>query len=207
MRIQGKTIVLAVVAALLLLVNLVDRGSGERIAEQLPVIHAFDRDEVTRVEITSAAEKVVLEKKDDTWIVVAPYQALADQVAVRDLLMNFRKEVGVDIRVDSGNLDTYGLDTTNGIVVEVFTTGKTPDISFTVGNDAPGGASFVRLSGDDAVYRARVGGRHRYEKAAADWRNRVILGFDKDRAAALSVRQGGKLTLHAARGEIGRAHV
>jgi hypothetical protein len=211
MRATKKTAVLAAVAGALLALNLVDSGTGSRLAEQLPLIEALPRDEVTRIEISTAVNTVVMEsaaiedalgvgEDKRVWRLVAPIEGEADQVAVRTLLNNFRKDVTLDVKVDEGNLVDYGLDANNGLVVEIFRGGDEPDLSFTVGFDGPGGTSFIRLSGDDAVYRARVGGRHRYDKKGAEWRNRVLMGFQSKEAVALGVQQEGVETLRLVRG-------
>lgn len=208
---QRKTLLLAVVALALLGLNFIDRGSGSRLAEQLPAIEALPRDEVTRIELSSAVQKIVLEGElieaadgagEDKrfWRVVAPIEGDADQIAVRTLLNNFRKDVPLDVKVDEGNLEEYGLDATNGLVVEVFRGDAEPAASFTLGFDGPGGTSFVRLSGEEAVYRARLGGRHRYDKKPAEWRNRVLLDFEAASVAGLTVTQGGQITLALSRG-------
>lgn len=212
MKATQKTALLAAVAGALLALNLVDSGTGARLADQLPTIEALPRDEVTRIEISTAVNKVVMEsaavegadgvgETKRTWTLAAPIQGEADQVAVRTLLNNFRKDVTLDVKVDEGNLEDYGLDANNGLVVELFRGGDEPDLSFTVGFDGPGGTSFIRLSGDDAVYRARVGGRHRYEKKAAEWRNRVLMGFQSKEAVQLVVQQEGVETLRLVRGD------
>jgi len=202
MKLHAKTWALLALTALLLLLNFTDSGSGERLAAELPVIPAIDKTEATRVEISSAIEKVILERSpaegDDPgrWGLTAPAEGDADQILVRSLLNQFRKEASVDIKVDEGNLDEYGLDAGNGIVVEIWTTGEDPAISLTVGFDAPGGSSFVRLSGDDAIYRARVGGRRRVERRGSDWRNAVILDVASIDVAGVEVEnQAGGFTL------------
>jgi len=211
-----KTVVLAVVAVALLALNLVDAGTGARLAQELPTIEALPRDEVTRIEIRTAVSTVVLDgvpvegadgvgEDKRLWQLTAPISGEADQVAVRTLLNHFRKDVTLDVKVDEGNLDEYGLDANNGLLVELFRGGEEPDLSFTVGFDGPGGTSFIRLSGDDAVYRARVGGRHRYEKKPAEWRNRVLLGFQSAEAVQLVVQQEGVESLRLVRGPGGDA--
>ncbi len=204
-----KTVWLAGVALVLLALNLVDRGNRARVESALPTLPAVDREAVTRIEVSNAVTKVVLEKFDETagdkkqsvWHITAPIEADADQIAIKELLKVFRKETPMDARVDRGNLDDYGLDPGNGIVFEAWEGEGEPVLSFTVGKDAGGGASFIRLSGDDAVYRARVGGRHRYDKKPSEWRNRLLMGFDKNHASAIEVVQGGRVTLHVVRGE------
>ena len=210
MNARTKTMWLSVVAAGLLLANLVDRGSAERLSAALPVVEAIPRDEVSRIEISTAVQTTVLEVaemeeatvlEDRQWRLVAPIKGDADQVAVRSLLNNFRKDLTLDVKIDEGNLEEYGLDATNGLIVELFCGEVEPELSFTVGFDGPGGTSFIRLSGDEAVYRARVGGRRRYERGPSEWRNRVLMGFESASVARLSVQQKGGETLRVVQAE------
>ena len=198
MRTTTKTGVLAALVAVLLGLNLIDAGTGERLRDTLPTLEAVSRENATRIELTTASTKTVLTAipvpdagpgaDAVRWELSAPISGAADQQAVKAMLASFRKEVPLDVKVDEGNLTDYGLDPGNGVVVEIWRDQQAePAVSFTVGFDSPGGSSFVRLSGDDAVYRARVGGRHRYDRKPAEWRNRVLLDFDEDQVAALQV--------------------
>lgn len=198
MKLTRRTLLYLVVVGLLGLLNLLpDRQPGGE--DSLPTLAAVDRDAVTRVEISDAVNKVVLKQEDGAWRVTAPYEAPADEGAIKALLATFRKEISVDVQVDRENYDKYGLDAGKGLVFEAWTSGDEPALSFTVGLDANGGSSFVRLSGDTAVYRARVGGRVRYEKEPTAWRNRVLLDFESDRLATMSITRPD-LTLHIGHG-------
>jgi Domain of unknown function (DUF4340) len=210
MKPASKTLALAALALVLGLLNLLDRGTGQRVADELPRLPALEREQVQRIEISTALEKVVLEREsgggdkaldggEGRWRLRAPSEGEADQVGVRTLLNQFRKETPIDVRVDQGELEKYGLDAGAGIVVELFAGDREPALSFTVGNDAPGGSSFVRLSGSEAIYRARVGGRQRYQRSAAEWRNRVLLDYAVEDFDALTVNQGDQTTLHLTR--------
>lgn len=207
-----KTMALALLALLLLVVNLVDGGSTGRLAADRPVLPAVDRDTAARIEIASAIEKVVLTgtptgnvgvgEDKVAWALSGPITGDADPISVRNLLAIFRKETPLDAQVDTGNLDTYGLDAGNGILVEIWQgAAEAPHLSLTVGNDGPNGTSYVRLSGSDAVYRARVGGRARYAKAAAEWRNRRVFDLDPPQVAALDVTRPGLPPLRLVRTE------
>ncbi len=200
MRPTQKTIVLFVAFVVLVAMNFVDVGTGYRLSEQLPALSSLDRKAVDRIELSSATWKIVLEGIDEdtdsekptkVWRLRAPIEGDADQIAVRTLVAQFRKEIPLDAKVDAGNLDQYGLDAGGGLVVEFFEGGEEPAVSFTMGKEGPGGSTFIRLSGDDAIYRARVGGRHRYDKPPAEWRNKVLMGFQEPDADRVSVYSGG----------------
>lgn len=182
MKLLPKTWGLLLVALVLLLGNVLVRTLGSGGEDARPSLVAAPEEQIRRIEISDAVDKVVLEPSLEgglrRWRLVAPVKAEADAQVMRALLAVFAEPVPMDVQVDKGTLDTYGLDAGNGLVVEVWTTGQSPAISMTVGKDAPGGSSFVRLSGDESIYRARLGGRARYSARASDWRNRVPLGID-----------------------------
>ena len=201
MRILPKTWVLGALALFLCFVALVDRGARSGIDDGMPRLPALDREAATRIEITSVIEKIVVEKISgtepaaDTWRMTAPITYDADAALVSDVLTAFRKEIAMDVRVDSGNDETYGLDANDGLVVEIWSGGDEPAISLIVGFDAVGGSSFVRLSGDPGIYRARVGGRARYAVPSAGWRNRTLLQVDPAKVVGIDVVRPGEVHL------------
>lgn len=194
MKITSKTWALLAVLGVLLALNLIDRGSGHRLAEQLPELSALDRKTATRIEISRVTEKMIVEKQGEgeeaRWRITAPIQADADQILVRTLLTAFRKTVPIDIKVDEGELEPYGLDPGTGIIVEIWEGAGKPSVSFTVGNDAPGGSTFIRISGDESIYRARVGSRRLYDRNPTDWRNKVLLDFSDEVVSGVGIRLG-----------------
>jgi hypothetical protein len=200
MRLTQKTLVLLAVLIALLGLNLVDSGNTYSLDSDLPALPAMPADALTRIEVSTASSKTILVQEDGVWMVTAPYEARADQALLQRLVATFRKETVADVRVDTGNLDEYGLDTTNGIVAEYWLDGEAPAASLTIGYDAPGGASFVRLSGDEAVYRMRVGGRHSYDIPPIAWRNRVLLDYDYTQAQAFEIDQSGEELTRFVRG-------
>ena len=196
MRILPKTWVLGALALLLCFVALLDRGARSGADDGLPRLPALDREAATRIEITSVTEKIVVEKTaPDTWKLTAPLSYDADGALVSDVLSVFRKEIAMDVRVDSGNDETSGLDANDGLVVEIWSGGEEPAISLIVGFDAVGGSSFVRLSGDPGIYRARVGGRARYAVPSAGWRNRTLLRVDPQKIVGIDVIRPGEVHL------------
>lgn len=197
MKPTARTWALLVVALLLLLANVVGTGGGPA-GEALPTLPAVPADRATRIELSDSVTKITLVPEDApaadgerSWRLLSPVEARADQQMVQRLLAAFAHETTVDVRVDQGNLETYGLEAGKGVVVELWEGGELPVVSFTVGHDAPGGSSFVRLSGDDAIFRARVGGRDRFPTDASLWRNRVPLGFAAADLVGLSLSRDG----------------
>ena len=147
----------------------------------LPSIAAFPAEQVHRIEITKGQlQKVVIEGQlDEGFRVLQPYAGPADTLGIRPMLRALEDGVGMDLRLDEGSLDNYGVDDQNGILVELFAADEeTPRVSFVVGNNVQGGSSFVRLKDSEVVYRAKVGGRQRYDREVSDWRDRMVLSWD-----------------------------
>lgn len=147
----------------------------------LPMLAVLPADQVHRIEITKGQlKKVVMEGElDGGFRVVSPYEGPADTLGLRPLLRALEDGVRMDLRIDEGNLEDYGVDDQNGILVELFSEGdEVPKVSFVVGHNVVGGSSFVRLKDSDMVYRAKVGGRHRYDREVSDWRDRMVLSWD-----------------------------
>jgi len=201
MRPTLKTLALSVLAVCLLVLNLLDPGIAPGGAATTRFISPVSGLDATRIELSTAVDKIVLSKDEQTgrWAISSPIVHPADQALVKSVLHPFRAETPLDVRVDEGNLADYGLDAAGGIVVEIWTSDQMPEVSLTVGSGAPGGSSFVRLSGDVSVYRARVGGRSRYERSAAEWRNQVVLDFEEADVQGISIKPPAGDEVHISR--------
>lgn len=180
----------ALLAALLLLPTSEHAGQAD-----LPTIVAVDPATVTRIQLVRAGQTTVIEREDERWYLRQPLQAEADASSLRALVQTFSKDVPIDLRIDEGNLEDYQLDDSNNVGFELFTGGAEPAISLVLGGDLPGGSTVLRLPGSDAVYRARLGGRHRFDREATDWRNRLLLDVDPAQVVGIGLEgPGGTLT-------------
>ena len=179
MKLTGKSRVLLSAFVVLLLIQVFGSKRGDAL-EELPKIPAFKDSSVERVEIrVGPAEKVALKRTgEDSWEIEQPIQGVADALAIDTVLDWFKKGVSMDVLVDSSQEDIYGLSNTDRIEVGVFGVNDVPLAAFAVGWDAPGGASFVSLPNNDSVYRAKLGGRGRYQKTGAEWRNKMVMQMD-----------------------------
>ncbi len=190
MFLTRKTWILVALMLLLGALNLLPVG-GPTDAE-LPALPALAPEAVDRITISQAVrDRVVLSRDEDgDWVVSAPFEAPADEAAIRRLLGRFQEPLSMDARMDEGNLEDYALDFQHGVVVELFTGGEVPAISFVVGGDTRGGSSFIRLKDEEVVYRAQVGGRYQYDRDAEDWRDRMVVQEDASAVIELALSRG-----------------
>ena len=194
MRLTAKTKALWLLALLLAGITMLPERVDPSLAP-LPELPALEASEANRIEITHGAlPKVVLQRQDTGWTILQPIQSPADNLLVGTLLRGFEEATPMDVRVDDGELETYGLDIEKRILVEIFAQSETPQISFSMGANARGGAAFLRLTGSEAVYRSRVGARHRFEMDAVGWRDKMVLQLEADNLVAMSIeRQADRL--------------
>jgi len=190
MFLTKKTWILGLFMLLLGLMNVIPSGGGD--VAELPALPMVAPAAVSRIEIARATkEKVILNRDEDgIWMMTAPFEAPADEPGLNRLLSLFEDGVTMDARLDDGNLETYGLDFQNGVVVELFTGAGVPMVSFVVGMDTRGGSSFVRLKDEEVVYRARVGGRYQYDRDGEDWRERMVVSEDPADVVEVAIQQG-----------------
>lgn len=157
----------------------------------LPELPAVPRESVETIVIaTGQTQKVVLEGGlVEGWTVTQPYQATGDSLALRSLLAVYADGLTMDVRVDEGHLEDYGVDDQNGILVELYDGGDEPALAVVIGNDAGGGTSFVRLPGSDEVFRAKVGTRQRYDRAPEQWQDRMVTQLDDVQATQIEIQR------------------
>ncbi len=184
-----KTKLLMVVAVLVGLANLIPGGS--RATADLPMLAALAVDDVTRIEITQGAKaKVSLVLEDGEWQLVSPVKASADTPGIRRLLRLLDDGIPMDARIDEANPDPYGLDFQDAAAVDLYTGGDVATVSFVIGWDTSGGSSFVRLHEDDTVYRAKIGGRARWDREVDLWRDPFVVRTDRAELTDIEVTVG-----------------
>lgn len=166
----------------------------------LPSLPAVVPDDVTKIVISSPIDRLEIDRtafqKDrpelERWQIVAPLDYPADVAQVRALLRLYGTGVPMDAKIDTDNLKDYQLEDQDSKVVELYTTAETPALQVIVGRTVGPNTAFVRLPGSRDVYRAAVGQRQRYDQAAADWRDRVVLDVDRDAVRGLQIQRGAE---------------
>ena len=185
MKLLFKTKALSMILVALLLLNFLNIGEDIS-AQSLPVLEELSKDAISRIEISQASEKIILSKEEGDWVVVSPEKGRADLARIRSLILNFRKPIAMDALIDTGNEEKYGLEGGNALVVEFWTEGSEAKVSFILGADATQSSSFIRISGSDAIYRARIGGRRRYAYSARDWLSQQVIPLELNDITSIS---------------------
>lgn len=183
-------VLLAVTAGLALLLGLT-RVGGPVAADELPSLAAVATPDVNKVVISTLVDKLILERAERGWAITAPIQYPADTSLVEGLVAGLAG-ARMSEQLDQGNLETYGVDDQHALNVELWAGGDTPAVSLMVGKSAGTQSVFVRLPGTQEVYRADVGSRARYERTAADWRDKLALEVDRDQVVAVDIERASE---------------
>jgi hypothetical protein len=210
MRLTAKTRALAAIAAVLaVLVGFASRPQDGPAA--LPTVQGVAPDDVQRLVLATALDRLVLERASadkaspdhGRWRIVAPLQADADTELVRTALRQLGGGVRMTASMGEGDPKPFGLDTEGALDVQLYTTtapDAAPALGLVVGRDAGGGATFVRIPSDAAVYRADIGGRARFARSAAEWRDRAVIAVDPVTVTGLDVVVSGRPSMIFRRG-------
>lgn len=187
------TVVLAVIVGLVGAADVAVRVLGPTAVEELPVLPAVKLSTVRRIKLITGDKTVELERIGETgkWNLIAPVQGPADSAAARDLVSLLRRDTPMQVQIDTGNLEEYGLQSGVATRLQIFQNDTTePTIDLYVGRDTVGGASFVRFPDDDSVYRAQIGGAHRIKRQAREWKDRQIFTVDPNTVRAFGLTLG-----------------
>lgn len=195
MKLTTKSLVLLVLTAAFAVLNLVDLRAPVEQGPALPALPRLDPKEVTRLTIGDQINTLVIERAnaDAPWRIVAPLEYAADKRMVDGYVKALSAGIPMETRVDEGNLEEYVVDDQHALRAELYTAASpTPALAVVVGKSAGGESSFVRLPGSDTVYRASVGARSRFERPAAEWRDRVVLEVARESVKRLVLTRGAE---------------
>lgn len=195
-----RTLKLAIALALLLLLEFMS-SLKPAAPTALPMLSKLEVTKVTAISIAYGDVRIRMERDGARrFKLTSPLQSRADFAGVSAIFTALRAGVEMAVRVDDGDLEQYGLTSPNAINLSIE--GATA-LSLIIGNDSVGGTTFVRMSGDDTVYRARIGGRHKYDRQPSSWRNPMIVDIAPELITEVTVRVADQPTLTIKRSSLG----
>jgi hypothetical protein len=156
----------------------------------IPALASFDPDEAVRITVERTDGSLTLERGAEGWTLVEPVRAPADAAEVDALLDAVSGGMRPDARLVDPDQETYGLAGGEEISLDIEGASAVL-LDLVVGKDAGGGSTWIRRAGDDAVLRAAIGGRARFERPAGAWRDRTVTSLDPAAVRGVRLRWEG----------------
>jgi hypothetical protein len=148
------------------------RRSDDEQKEQAELIIKFPQADISKVILTNK-EKIILEKKDSSWKIVAPVLDDADKIQVDGLLeLLLQEKAEMEIGDDLQDAKIYGLDKPVASIEVTSTNGQAKLVS--VGGEAIQGKNYLRIGNDKAVIVSSSQWKILTEKTSKDFRSKQI---------------------------------
>jgi len=164
----------------------------DQVHYELPTIPQIDTTRIDRVEISKADRLVVLNKEEKGWTVTdKKFPANPDEI---EQILGTLKKMNLSALVsEAKDLVRYELDDANALKVKALA-GKEVVRSFALGKTAPSyNHTFIYLDNkDQTVYQANGNFKSQFDKTAADFRDKKVLGFDPAGIKKITLEKQGK---------------
>nr|WP_320193838.1 DUF4340 domain-containing protein [uncultured Desulfobacter sp.] len=160
---------------------------------ELPTIPQIDTARIDRMEISKADRVVTLNKSENGWTVTdKKYPANPDEITQ---ILNTLKQIKLSALVsEAKDLTRYELDDPHALKIKAMAENEVLR-TFVIGKTAPSyNHTFIYLNDKDrTVYQANGNFKNRFDKPAADFRDKKVLEFDQDSIKKITLEKQGKI--------------
>jgi hypothetical protein len=194
MKTKQLLILLGILVVLVVIVGLVENPFAKsEYAKKLEAASLlfpdFNRENVTKIEITASGETTTLAKENNQWLVASMENYPADAKGVEDVLDNVTelKTTGLvssnpekqgQFEVDSSGAETKLFDAGGNVLAHLF-----------LGKTTPGYlSSYVRAADSNNVYVGKGNLKATFDKGTRTWKDRTIFSFNKGDVTHLSIK-------------------
>jgi len=179
---------------LVLLVLLLGGGRRNKMSYRVPDLDRVSEESITKIEISSAGETIVLSGKDSSWTIL-PQEYKADLDKVSSMLGIVENLTLTELAAENKDYQRYELDDEKKITVNAYS-GDDLVRTFDVGKvSSTYRHTFVRVGDDSRVYVARESFRSTFEVESGDLRDKTVMTFDLNEITAILIEQEDS-TLH-----------
>jgi hypothetical protein len=150
------------------------------------IIDFVDSD-VQRLELSDAGKQLVLVQKDDKWSIEQPAAYAADGSTVRSFLSTLRSMRATDFPDDQPtDIATYGLDSPQ-LTVTLHLGKDNAEKSIRIGKENDKKEIYLQRGGQPTVYTVRDWVLRDLKKTPADFRDKTVIAFDRDKVSAVEL--------------------
>jgi hypothetical protein len=177
MKLKKEYFILAAILVALILYLALHRSN--RTNYQLPELSEVSGKHISKLEITTAGNSIIFNKKDNTWH-IEPKGYRVDSTKVKNILDIIEKLKLTALVSESKNYVRYDLRNDKNIQVKAWQ-GKTLLREFDIGKAAPTFKhTFVKLPDDPNVYHARGDFRRDFDRSVNDFRDKTVLSYSQN---------------------------
>ncbi len=153
------------------------------------VIIDFTDSDVHQLDVSGDGKQLQLVQKDDKWSIEQPAPYAADAATVRSFLSTLRSMRATDFPDDQGSdLSAYGLD--NPRLKMTLHLGKdNAEKTILLGKENDKKEVFVQRGGQPTVYTVSDWVFRDLNKSSADFRDKTLLAFDRDKVTAIELKR------------------
>lgn len=174
MKLKKEYLILTAILVALIMYLVLHRSN--RTHYQLPELSSVSGKNISKLEITTAGNSIILNQKDNTWY-IEPKGYRADSAKVKNILNDIEKLKLTALVSESKNYVRYDLRNDKNIHVKAWK-GNTLLREFDIGKAAPTFKhTFVKLPDDPNVYHARGDFRRDFDHSADDLRDKTVLSY------------------------------
>lgn len=184
MKMQRLAIAAVVLATLVVLLVVLaqkrEQSSRSVLVERVGELPDIAGEKLTEIKITSPKNGVVvLSKQDDSWRVTVPLDSDVDTSAVDSLV---EKLDGLETSgIAASNPENHELlGVTEAKAVQVEAKAGSEAVAHLLVGEYRGGATMVRLAGEDAVVSVRGSLTYAFDKPVKNWRRRQVTNIETD---------------------------
>ena len=194
MKIKQLLILLGILVVLVVIVGLVENPFAK--SEYTKKLEAasllfpdFNKENVTKIEITASGETTTLAKENNQWLVASMENYPADAEGIEDVLdkvtelkttglVSSNLEKQAQFEVDSSGAEAKLLDAGGNVQAHLF-----------LGKTTPGYlSSYVRTADSNNVYVGKGNLKATFDKGTRTWKDRTIFSFNKGDVTHLTIK-------------------
>jgi len=177
-----------------LLVFLLSGGRRNKMSYRVPDLAGVNEENITKIEISSEGDTIVLSGKDSSWTIL-PQEYAADPDKVSSMLDIVANLTLTELAAETKDYQRYELDEEKKITVYAYSEDELVR-TFDVGKvSSTYRHTFVRVGEDPRVYFARESFRSTFEVDRGDLREKTVMSFDLNEITGILIEQEDS-TLH-----------
>ena len=168
----------------------------DRTLYELPILPGISKKDISKIEITKGKTSIVLNKKDDQWV-IGSQQYPADKNKVNEMLDAGEKLTLTALVSESKDYIRYDLTDEKKINVKAWQA-DTLKRNFDVGKAASSFRhTFVKLADDHRVFHARENFRNKFDQSVDNLREKTVLSVQVADIAQIHItKEEQSLTLN-----------